>query len=411
MNSGQVGLRAVAIAISLVAASPAISAEGDAWTIGKMSGQVWVTAGGVQPVALSKEDTLKPGEMVRTGPNGRVLLIRGKETVLISPNSVVGLPDHAKEGLSTTIIQRAGSILLDVEKRNVKHFEVETPYLAAVVKGTNFRVTVNSSNTSVEVVRGQVEVDGFRSGQIAQVLPGQKATAREHGAKGIVLSGSGKYLPIEQGKPRPISIERVRVPKGGLIAPRDISRASLTLPRSGLDHANNNLDKRGASGHRRAAGNGHGTRISSAIGDVRLNFQKVTHGLARGNSASHGASRGNNDATIWNASAPSSNGVNGNSNGANGTPSVAASVTSVTNAGARNVPGRNENAAGKGNGNAFGRANGNGNGNGNGHGNGNGASGNSNGHSNGNGNGNGQGNANGNGHGNGNGNSNGHGKN
>ena len=51
---------------------------------------------------------------------------------------MIGLPLEKTDGLSTTIQQRAGSILLEVEKRNVTHFEVETPYLAAVVKGTQF---------------------------------------------------------------------------------------------------------------------------------------------------------------------------------------------------------------------------------------------------------------------------------
>ena len=111
--------------------------------------------------------------------------------MMISPNSVVGLPAEKKEGLSTTIVQQAGSILLEVEKRNVKHFEVETPYLAAVVKGTQFRVTVNAGSTSVDVLRGQVEVADFKSGQIAQVMPGQHATAFAHGKPGSRLSGIG----------------------------------------------------------------------------------------------------------------------------------------------------------------------------------------------------------------------------
>ena len=146
--------------------------------------------------------------------------MRGEETILVSPNSVIGLPAEKKDGLSTTIVQQAGSILLEVEKRNVKHFEVETPYLAAVVKGTQFRVTVNAASTSVDVIRGQVEVADFRSGQIAQVMPGQVATAFSHGKPGLSLSGSGTFNPIEQGKPRPPSIERVPVPKAGLTAPR-----------------------------------------------------------------------------------------------------------------------------------------------------------------------------------------------
>ena len=74
-----------------------------------------------------------------------MLLVRGEETILISPNSVIGVPAEKKDGMSTTIVQQAGSILLEVEKRNVKHFEVETPYLAAVVKGTQFSVTVDGA--------------------------------------------------------------------------------------------------------------------------------------------------------------------------------------------------------------------------------------------------------------------------
>src|SRR4029450_10398803 len=115
---------------------------------------------------------LKPGDTVRTGRTGRVLLKRGDEIILVAPNSVVGVPAQKKEGLSTTIMQQAGSILLDVEKRNVKHFEVETPYLAAVVKGTQFRVTVDAGKTTVEVVRGQVEVADFKAGQVRALIEG-----------------------------------------------------------------------------------------------------------------------------------------------------------------------------------------------------------------------------------------------
>src|SRR4029453_10490222 len=158
--------------------------------VSKSSGEVWLGANGAQPVSLGQEGALKPGDTIRTGRNGRVLLVRGEETILISPNSVVGLPAEKKEGFSTTIIQQAGSILLEVEKRNVKHFEVETPYLAAVVKGTQFSVTVGGGSTKVGVLRGQVEVSDFKSGQIAQVMPGQAAISFEHGKPGLSLSGA-----------------------------------------------------------------------------------------------------------------------------------------------------------------------------------------------------------------------------
>ena len=212
--------RILAMALLVGSASGALAADDGAWSVSKSSGEVWMSSTGTQPVSLGKEDVLKPGDSIRTGRNGRVLLVRGEETILVSPNSVIGLPAEKKEGLSTTIVQRAGSILLEVEKRNVKHFEVETPYLAAVVKGTQFRVSVNAGSTSVDVIRGQVQVADFKSGQIAQVMPGQHATAFAQGNSGLSLSGSGSFSPIERGQPRAPSIDRVPVPKSGLTAPR-----------------------------------------------------------------------------------------------------------------------------------------------------------------------------------------------
>src|SRR6185312_20968 len=210
------GIRAVlALAMLLTASFGALAAEGGVWSVSKSSGEVWITATGAAPASLTQQVTLNAGDTIRTGPNGRVLLMRGEETILISPNSVIGLPTESKDGLATTILQQAGSILLDVEKRNVKHFEVETPYLAAVVKGTQFRVTVNAGKTTVDVVRGQVEVADFKSGQIAQVMAGQQATAFATGKTGLSLGGPGTFAPIEPGKPRAPSVERVPVPRGG----------------------------------------------------------------------------------------------------------------------------------------------------------------------------------------------------
>ena len=151
-----------AMAVLLGSCSGAMAEEDAPWLVSKSSGEVWITAQGAQQVSLAQAAQLKSGDSIRTGRNGRVLLTRGEETILVSPNSVIGIPAEKKPDLSTTILQQAGSILLEVEKRNVKHFEVETPYLAAVVKGTQFRVSVNATGSSVDVLRGQVEVADFK---------------------------------------------------------------------------------------------------------------------------------------------------------------------------------------------------------------------------------------------------------
>jgi len=363
--------RLLTAAFMLATASGALAAEDDVWRVGKSSGEVWMITPGAQQASLTQEEVLKPGDTIRTGRNGRVLLLRGEETILVSPNSVIGLPTEKKDGLSTTILQQAGSILLEVEKRNVKHFEVETPYLAAVVKGTQFRVSVNAGSTSVDVLRGQVEVADFKSGQIAQVMPGQHATAFAQGRPGLSLSGSGTLNPIEHGKPRPSSIERIMVPKTGLSAPL---RAANGLQVHALGHL--------AAGN--AATKPGGMRIAAPLGDVRLNFQKVTHGLAHAAVSAPGSTKhGADKDTIWNShEAKASVGIgNGNSNDTSGSASAVASTSAATNSGgaaqvaattAAAVNSGNSNGNGNGNGNANGvGANGNGNGNANGNGNGN----------------------------------------
>jgi FecR protein len=200
-------------------------AQDAAWHVGKSSGEVWISNSGVQKVSITDQTILQPGDDIRTGQTGRILLVRGQESMLISPNSIVSIPKMNKDGMSTVITQQAGSILLEVEKRNVKHFEVETPYLAAVVKGTQFRVTVEKQGTSVDVLRGQVEVQDFKSGQYALIVPGQTAKVSTEGSPGLSLSGSGTLGSIQQGAPRSSSVSPVSVPEGGLAAPSDAPKA------------------------------------------------------------------------------------------------------------------------------------------------------------------------------------------
>ena len=112
----------LATALILGGVSAASAADDGVWSVGKSSGEVWITTTGVEQVALTQEEALKPGDTIRTGHNGRVLLVRGEETILIAPNSVIGLPTEKKDGLATTILQQAGSILLEVEKEERQAF-------------------------------------------------------------------------------------------------------------------------------------------------------------------------------------------------------------------------------------------------------------------------------------------------
>jgi hypothetical protein len=390
---GIIGLgRVMALALTLAASSGAIAAENDVWSVSKSTGEVWIATDQAKPVLLTQDETLRPGETIRTGRNGRVLLVRGEETILIAPNSVIGLPLEKKDGLSTTILQQAGSILLDVEKRNVKHFEVETPYLAAVVKGTQFSVTVSAAGTRVDVRRGQVEVSDFKSGQIAQVLPGQIATSFAHGKPGLSLTGAGVLNPIEQGRPRASSIERIPVPKGGFSAPHDTASGKSVHRLGHMDVINGKLGT-GPLQHRQAADRApikpNAIRIPGALGEVTLNVQKATRGLAHGPVVSGGRNsfaRTSTKDTVWSDVKANASGVSAlgqdSSNGGNTSAAAgvgAGAVSGVAAAAPSNGNGNDNGATGNGKGNGNGN-NGNGNGNGN-NGNGNNGNGNANGHS------------------------------
>jgi hypothetical protein len=313
----------LALAVLCWSASLASAADGDPWTVSKSSGEVWVTRGEMQRVALTSDAALSAGDMIRTGRNGRVLLTRGEETIVIAPNTEIGIPKPGKDGFPTTIEQVAGSIQLEVEKRNVQHFEVDTPYLAAVVKGTKFSVTVDRKGAHVDVTRGQVQVSDFKTGQSVIVLPGQSAGVSAHGAGGLQLKGSGTFNAIEQDKPRATGLRALAVPKGGLRAPHNSAKAALHgAGAKAFARADSSAGKN-HNVHRTAHG---GIRIDSALGEVNLDFNKVTSGLA------HGAG----DTTVG-ARSKDASGAAQNSGGASDTANASSdgsSSSSATNASA-----------------------------------------------------------------------------
>ena len=317
------------------------AADGMPWRVSKSSGQVWTTTSEAQNVALTSDIELKGGDSIRTGPTGRVLLTRGEETILISPNSAVSIPtDQKQDGLSTTIIEQAGSILVHAEKRNVKHFQVETPYLAAVIKGTHFRVDVTSTGSKVAVLEGRVEVSDFKTGQIALVLPGQAANVPAAGNHGLTLSGSGKFNPIERGAPRAPSFDRIPVPKNGLAMPTDASNGQSV-------HALGHIDVIKDSFASADPARGHdGLRITAPLGEVKLDSAKATNGLvhdaglsrANGSGAGRqsdgddGASNGNGAAKL--ATSDSGTGMgNGGDNGGGLVGGIVGDITGNGNGG------------------------------------------------------------------------------
>jgi len=321
-----------------VARAPVANAQDTSWHVSKSSGPVWMITSGAQPASLSDESVLNPGDTIRTGHNGRALLTRGTETLLIAPNSVIGIPATQQDGLATTIIEQAGSVLIQAEKRDLKHFQVETPYLAAVVKGTQFRVSVDERGSSVNVLSGQVEVTDFKSGQYAIVLPGQTVQVSFRGSAGLSLRGTGTLSPVQHGTPRTPPVQLVPVPRGGLTGPRGV-------PEGQTVHALGDL----RNSHVTAAGGP--LQIKSSIGEVTLDIGKVTHGLARTTTSLPTAGNSSVRQTIW------SNGAMLPGNGASQGYEAAASNSGAGGSNGHAAGNANAHGNGNDNGNANGAAN------------------------------------------------------
>jgi hypothetical protein len=307
---------------------PNEAAADEAWRVQKSSGEVWIGHAGAQPVALTPAAVVNPGDRLRTGPNGRVLLVRGVETILVSPNSSIGVPAQSSDG-TTTILQESGSILLEVEKKAQNHFEVETPYLVAVVKGTQFQVSVDRKGSKVDVLSGQVEVADLRSGQVALVLPGQVASVLGGGVPGLSLSGSGVLNQIREGQPR---------------APRVPS----VVPIEG--RANGNAAQPIA--------------IKQALGDVKVDFQKVTKGLVRAETVVRLNDRAKGKGSDSSSTASNGNGASGSGAGSNGNGNSNGGGNG--NGGGGGLGNASSGSGGSGGGLGLGGGNGGGNGNGNG---------------------------------------------
>ena len=98
------------------------------------------------------------------------LAIRETQSIVFLPIAPAFTPPPRRPGPT-------GSLVIDVDKRAHPHFSVETPFLAAVVKGTKFGVNVGANSASVEVERGLVEVDDFAMLTVSSCAAGQESSS------------------------------------------------------------------------------------------------------------------------------------------------------------------------------------------------------------------------------------------
>ncbi|HEX9836207.1 MAG TPA: FecR family protein, partial [Alphaproteobacteria bacterium] len=154
---------------------PAQANGGEAWRLAEISGVVQVQRGDGAWRAAAPGTALVAGQALATGADGRAVLRADGDVITVSPGSHVLVPNEGGDASGANIVQRLGTLLYKVERAPQRRFAVDTPFLAAVVKGTVFTVVVRADGGALQVTEGAVEVAALASGEVALIRPGQIA--------------------------------------------------------------------------------------------------------------------------------------------------------------------------------------------------------------------------------------------
>lgn len=350
---------------SLMMITVQANAQNGAWQIVEMEGAVRTAQpmGGMQLVSTG--GTLDAGAVLTTGMNGRAVLARGDQTIIVGPSSRMSLPAAEEAGM-TRVLQDLGTLLFKVDKREKQHFRVETPVIAAVVKGTTFTVSASGDSHAVHVAEGAVEVSSRNGASRQLVTAGLTARVFTNNPSAIQMSAGA---PANDGGERTPTDGELVVPTeigadpldfatltDGLVQGAQKSASTATQARFNRDMSSTPTGGLGNSiaELRRTGTNNNGAARAAEVSNAGGNGKGAANGLINGNG--NGVANG-----LINGNGPGNSNAGGNGNG-NG-------LIDINVGGNGNGNGSvNVNAGGNGNGNGNGSVNvnvgGNGNGNG-----------------------------------------------
>lgn len=185
---------AAALSFLLFASVQAFASD---WTVGNTTSNVKYTTDKKTWRNLSSGMQLPNKSWIDTGPRGRVTLRRGPNTINLNPGTLAGVFDLGGPLDKTVVAQQSGKVALDVVRKSAPWMTVKTPYLAAIVKGTKFDVSIKGKKAEVSVVRGIVEVTDSKRGERVDITAGQSVSVDKSGRQAMDVSGAGAAEPVQ----------------------------------------------------------------------------------------------------------------------------------------------------------------------------------------------------------------------
>jgi hypothetical protein len=123
-----------------------------------VAGQVDVTMAGEAVIVERGATMLLPARIV-TGHDGTLGLTQAGTNISVSSDTDIEIPAEAVDGnLVARLVQHRGNVFYDVAPRDVGKLRVETPFLVAVIKGTQFNVAVGDDRTTISLFEGRLEL-------------------------------------------------------------------------------------------------------------------------------------------------------------------------------------------------------------------------------------------------------------
>jgi hypothetical protein len=185
------------------------AAVADDWVATRLRGQVLQLVD-QEWLPLKRGDVVPDDRVIRTLANGRVEFQRDAEVISLAPQTQVQIVDKSGRRF-TTVKQHFGVVEIEAEVQNVQHFAVETPFLAAVVKGTRFTVRSGKNWSKVDVRRGHVAVESEVTHSTTLIAKGQSATASTTAE--LEVAGKGDLPPVVDANGKLISLDGVPIGK------------------------------------------------------------------------------------------------------------------------------------------------------------------------------------------------------
>lgn len=218
---------ALAISVNFSMAGPAATDGAEVWRADFAEGSVTASsAAGDRGEARKIEsgERLQAPFTVTTGADGQVTLSREGDRVSVGANARAKIltDRNSGAGVATRVQQRRGSVLYRVRHRHGDRFEVETPFLASVVKGTTFNVSTDESSSTVALMEGSVLVRSLDSGDTLLLQPGQ-AAVRSKADPHLRLHDGQSQAPVD-GK-----VTLIRAGNGDSVVLRDRPEPSVRI--------------------------------------------------------------------------------------------------------------------------------------------------------------------------------------